>query len=119
MVTFEAILIGTAILWAIEAIIVLPLRDYIVKQKLLEPTYAHMTSDGEILANHPEYNSLATRWYMIVDTLVLGVVGFLLGVLLGWFFVGITTRARGWPGMIAFMVMSIMGASMRLHFVHQ
>ena len=42
MITFEGILIGTGILWALNAILVSPITSYLVSRKLSEPAYAHL-----------------------------------------------------------------------------
>jgi len=67
----------------------------------------------ELAAKQPGFNSLVGRCYMLVDTLVLGTAGFLFGAILGWYFFGISFEARGWPGMIAFVAMSMLGASLK------
>ena len=114
MITFEGILIGTGILWAMNAILVVPVTNYLVKQRLGAPDYAHVSGNMEVAAEHPDFNGLVSRCYILVDTLALGTAGFLMGAILGWFFVGISFEARGWPGMIAFIVMSFVGASMKV-----
>ena len=114
MITFEGILIGTGILWVTNALLVIPITNCLVKNKLSTPAYAHIGADMEAAAELPEFNSLVTRSYMFVDALVLGIVGFLMGVILGWFFVGISFEAKGWPGLIAFVTMSMFGASMHI-----
>ncbi|MEW6376449.1 MAG: hypothetical protein AB1502_11765 [Thermodesulfobacteriota bacterium] len=84
-----------------------------MKQKLNSPAYAHLNGDAETVSEKPEYKSLVARSYMLVDTLVLGSAGFLFGALLGWFFLGVSFNAKGWPGLIAFILMSIIGSSLR------
>ena len=113
MITFEGILLGTGILWGLSAILVAPLTNYLVSRKLTQPAYAHISGNMEVATEQPEFNGLATRCYILVDTLVLGIAGFLFGAILGWYFIGISFNARGWPGMIAFIVASIMGASIK------
>ena len=110
MITFEGILIGTGILWLMNAIVIIPLTNYLVEQKLEAPAYAHISSDMEAAAEQPEFNSLVVRCYILIDMLVLGIAGFLMGVILGWFFIGISFEAKGWPGMIAFIGSSILGS---------
>jgi len=43
--------------------------------------------------------------------LVLGTVG-LIGGLLGYWFLGLSFEAKGWPGMIAFIGASFLGVSL-------
>jgi len=113
MISFEGILIGTGILWGLDAILVRPLTNCLVKQKLNSPAYAHLNGDVETISEEPEFKSLVARSYMLVDTLVLGSAGFLFGTLLGWFFLGASFQAKGWPGLIAFILMSVIGSSLR------
>jgi hypothetical protein len=112
MITFEGILIGTGILWALNLILVMPLTNLLVSRWLARPALANITGGTEAPAGATAPDSVVTGCYMLADTLVLGVAGFLFGALLGWFFIGISFEFRGWPGMIAFIAMSMIGASM-------
>jgi len=114
MITFEGILIGTGILWVLTAILVVPLTNYVVKQRLKAPAYAHVNGDMEKAAELPGFKTLVTTSYIVVDMLVLGTAGFLMGLIMGWYFMGISFEARGWPGMIAFIVASIMGSTIHV-----
>jgi hypothetical protein len=40
------------------------------------------------------------------------VAGFLLGLVSGSYFIGISWKARDWPGMIAFIIASAIGSSL-------
>ena len=113
MISFQGILIGTGILWGLNAILVAPRTNYLVNRKLSGPVYAHLNGDMETAANEAEVNSLVTQSYILVDTLVLDIAGFLFGAVAGWYFIGISFEARGWPGMIAFIVMSMIGSSVK------
>lgn len=114
MITFEGILIGTGILWGLSALVVVPITNYLISKKLAEPAYAYISQNIEIAEDMPAFKSLVTRSYIMVDVLVLGIAGFLFGAVLGWFFIGISFESRGWPGMIAFIVMSMIGSSMHV-----
>jgi len=48
--------------------------------------------------------------FIIAHILVLGVAGLLLGVLFGIYFIGFSTRAKMWPGMIALIIGSLIGS---------
>ena len=50
MITFEGILIGTGILWALNAILVAPLTNYLVNRKLSGPAYAHLNGNMLIVS---------------------------------------------------------------------
>ena len=49
-----------------------------------------------------------TLYYILVDVILLGGLGFLTG-LFGFFFIGIAFKAKAWPGMIAFILASMTG----------
>jgi hypothetical protein len=50
--------------------------------------------------------------YILADVIVMGAGGFLLGLLTGYFFIGISWRARDWPGMIVFIIASLVGSAL-------
>jgi len=114
--TFTGILIGTAILWGLSLIFVQPLTGYLIENRLRkEPGYAHLleTDPDEVTLTEDEekfINSLATKYYILSDVLVMGVAGFLIGAFSGFFFIGFSFEGKGWPGMIAFITSSIGGS---------
>ena len=112
MITFEGILIGTGIMWVLGILLVMPLTNYLVSRKLAQPAFAHIDGNTGVDVENPELNQLVTQCYIMADTLVLGIAGFLMGAIFGWFFIGISWEAKGWPGLIAFILMSMLGASM-------
>lgn len=118
--TFEGILIGTAVLWGLSAFVVQPLTVYLLENSLKkEPQYVHLLKEGgkEVKLSEGEerhINSLATKYFILSDTAVLGIAGFLIGVFSGYFFVGFTWEAKGWPGMIAFIASSIIGSALKV-----
>jgi zinc transporter ZupT len=57
------------------------------------------------------WQRVATGYYILWDVLVLGVAGFV-GGLLGFWFLGISLEAKGWPGMLAFVGASFLGLSL-------
>jgi hypothetical protein len=89
------ILIGTGIVWALSALLVIPIAKALTGSRNIE-------TDAEI----------DTGYFILVDVLVLGIAGFLIGLLLGWFFIGISWQAKSWPGTIAFIVSSLIGSAM-------
>jgi hypothetical protein len=50
------------------------------------------------------------RAYVVVDFLVGGLAGFLIGFLSGWFLLGITWRVKYLPGLIGFVGYSVLGS---------
>jgi hypothetical protein len=109
------ILIGTTILWGLNALLVLPLTNYWVKRKLEEPAYAGLQGTALAEQDQATLKDLATRAYICVDMLVLGMAGLIAG-LLGYWFIGLSFQAKGWPGMIAFIGSSLLGVGLRTHF---
>jgi hypothetical protein len=58
------------------------------------------------------FESVALRNYILVDVAVLGLAG-LIGGMVGYWFIGISTKVRGWPGVLAFALASFLGLSVR------
>ena len=105
------IIIGTAILWGLSALLVVPLARFWLGRKLEEPAYARLQGAELSESDQSTVNSLATRYYIMADVLVLGTAG-LIGGLLGYWFIGLSFETKGWPGMIAFIGASFLGVSM-------
>lgn len=108
---FEGILIGTAILWALNALVVVPLASASVGRKLAAEGIDPDTLDSLPATQQDHWKNVFTGHYILWDVLVLGVAGVIMG-LFGYYFIGISFEARGWPGMIAFIVASLLGVSM-------
>jgi len=58
-----------------------------------------------------------TEAYIASGVFVLGLVGFLVGVLTGSYFISVSWRPKDWPGCIAFILMSYLGTIAILHAV--
>lgn len=104
------IIIGTGILWLLTAIAVHPLADYLLKRRLEEPDLSYLNSDELDERDQVKRRSIANRCFILADVLVLGTAGRIMGLALGWFFVGIAFDKNGWPGMLVFVIASIFGA---------
>ena len=102
--------IGTGTLWILEVMVVNPLSRLLSN---LSPRVLQLSLCGdENEATHQKTKpDVPTLLYIVVDVLVLGLAGFVLSLALGWFFIGVAGKTRGWPGMIAFIVLSIAGAT--------
>ena len=99
------ILIGTGILWLLTALIVDPVAKALSKASRNEQqNLGEQVREG--VKPMPEID---TGYYILVDVIVLGIVGFLLGRISGWFFIGVSFNPKGWPGMIAFIAGSLLG----------
>ncbi len=103
------ILIGTGILWSLGLLIVNPLASLLTKRKFaLQYVDGYLPQDDHELSE--KVNSIYNRTYILVDLIVLSTAGFLMGLLVGWYFIGISWRARDWPGLIAFIGFSFLGS---------
>jgi hypothetical protein len=109
---FGSILIGTAILWVLSAALVGPISNLWARRALMSPAHAYLRGDVLDDAAKAELAKLNTKCYIITDVIVLGVAG-LMGGLLGYWFIGISFKAKGWPGIIAFVGLSLLGVAVR------
>lgn len=107
-------IIGTGILWFFNLVFVNPIAIKWTKNKLeekglsLPKTKEEMdTLDEETKKN---VESIFNQNYIKADILVLGIAGFLLGLVFGWSFIGFSLEAKGWPGMIVFIFSSLLGS---------
>jgi hypothetical protein len=57
-------------------------------------------------------NEFPIETYIMADCGVLFIGGLIISALTGWFFIGFSLRPRDWPGMIAFILASVFGASL-------
>ena len=107
------IIIGTAILWGLTALIINPLVDSLVRSRMTsEGVYAE--SIAELSPEERGYwERVETRIYIMCDIIILGIAGFIAGFGFGYFLIGISLNVKGWPGMIAFIGCSYVGSVMR------
>lgn len=109
---FTNIIVGTAILWLLNGLIVVPLAGYWTRRTLGLPVNVSTNDENLTEEDKARINSTFTRNYILADVLILGTAGFI-GGLLGYYFIGISFEAKGWPGMIAFIVSSFTGLIVR------
>jgi hypothetical protein len=108
----ENILIATAVLWFLELLFVTPLAAFFSRRSASLP----VVIDGAAGVEAPAPKAgVDTASYILASALVLGTVGLILG-LAGYWFVGFSTKAKGWPGMIAFILLSLIGYQMSKGF---
>ena len=106
------ILIGTAIVWILSAIFVAPLTAWLTRRRLAAPEFA-LVREVELAPDaQARCDRVAKECYILADVAVLGVAG-LIGGLMGYWFIGISTKAIGWPGVLTFMVASFVGLGLR------
>ena len=105
------IFVGTLFLWGLTVFIVQPLAKFWVSIRLQKPAFAHINAP-EILGvlAKEEFEELEKKCYIQANVLVLGITGLVLGLASGSPFIGIAWDRRFWPGMIALMCASFIGA---------
>lgn len=79
-----------------------------VKEMPIETTSGQATG-RERPETKEKAETIPNKYYIIADVLVMAVAGFLLGFISGWYFIGISLKARDWPGMIVFIIASLLG----------
>jgi len=89
------IIVGTGLLWILNLIVVLPLTKFLVSY----------------------YRRDFILTYILVDTLVLSLAGFSMGYFLGWFFLGIPLRKVAIPGLLGFVILSILGYVLNIGYI--
>ncbi|MCX7001510.1 MAG: hypothetical protein NT106_14640, partial [Candidatus Sumerlaeota bacterium] len=52
--------------------------------------------------------------FILTHVFVMGVAGILFGAIAGIYFIGVSWKAKMWPGMIMLMATSLFGAALRL-----
>ncbi len=106
-------LIGMAILWGLTFLVINPIVNAQVRSKMeAEGVYAESLehlSPGE----KAHWDGVVSRTYILWDVIILGIAGFCGGYFFGMTLIGISLTANGWPGMLAFIGLSFLGASMR------
>jgi len=106
-------IIGMAILWGLTALVINPIVNAALKSRMeSEGVYAEdlrMLPPDQI----QYWQGVYTRIYILWDVIILGLAGFLAGYIFGIVLIGISFSAKGWPGMLAFIGLSFLGAAMR------
>jgi hypothetical protein len=96
----ENFVVASLILWVLEAFAVSPLANHFARRRFqTRQCLVDSTAAG---------TPVGVGAYILADVLVLGIAGLISG-LMGLRFVGISLRAKGWPGMITFIVCSFLG----------
>ncbi len=110
------ILICTAAMWVLDAVLVTPVSTSLAIKSLSKLNLPVFAAGNVEFENLPEdeqqkVSEVTTFYYILVDVITLGVAGFLLGFLFGLFFIGISFEQKSWPGMAAFIILSLIGSS--------
>jgi hypothetical protein len=132
-------ILGTLILWVLKALGTMPLAKLFARMSQPAPAVpteieyvpvetaetqeapAEGIEDQEAPAEETAGQAVPTTVapeipvgsYILADVLVMSVAGFLLGVITGSFFIGISWKVRAWPGMIVFILGSLLGSALR------
>jgi hypothetical protein len=104
------ILIGTGIVWGLTALLVVPLAKALTlhKHHWTHPPVG-VGENGRTVTAEEEID---TGYFILADVIVLSVAGLVIGWAVGWFFIGITWHAKNWPGLIAFIIASLIGSAL-------
>jgi hypothetical protein len=102
MVDFLGFIIGMAVLLGGLFLLVYPVTELFARGRLETATGIH----GKNI--NPE--SIPVCYYSFFGTLIFTVIGFLMGVLFGMFFIGISLRGKDIPGVLSLIVASISGS---------
>lgn len=108
--------IGTAVLWVLKTIGTIPLAKLLFNSfgnpEPAPPMESQMPPSEDVAI--PQAASrrvqIPTIYYIMADVAVMGIGGFLLGLISNSFFIGISLRARDWPGMLTFIAASFIGS---------
>ena len=106
-------LIGTGIVWGLSALLVIPIARALTRRNSKRSQSSVEAGDSATAVSQAQVEEIDTGYFILADVMVLGIAGLLLGLVLGWFFIGITWHARNWPGLIAFIVASLVGSALR------
>ena len=103
-------LIGTGIVWGLTALLVVPIAKALTLRKLKQAEIHPAVNDVKSKTMTITDEEIDTGYFILTDIVVLGVAGLLIGWVVGWFFIGIAWHAKNWPGLIAFIITSIVGS---------
>lgn len=111
-------IIGTAILWVLKTIGTTPLAKLLTRSLGNPQPAPPPPSEDEMTlpegADTPQATSRKTEipagYYILADVMVMGFGGLLLGLITGYYFIGISLKIRDWPGMLTFIAASFIGS---------
>ena len=106
-----SVLIGTAILWGVTALVVIPLAQLLAKRRQVAAaaTAGHSLGDSELAQGK---SSTPTDCFIVADVLVLSIAGLLVGLTSGYFLLGFAWSWKHWPGLLCLIVFSALGAAL-------
>ena len=102
MADFLGLIIGMAVLWGVLYLLVYPVTESFARGRLEAATGMH--------GKNIDTESIPIRYFSFFGSLIFAIIGFLLGLLFGMFFIGISLRGRDLPGVFSLVVASISGS---------
>jgi hypothetical protein len=99
----SGLLIGTLILQGLTHWIAVPLAQSMARERVLAVAGGKAPADV--------IDTLPVGAFIMAHVLVLSIAGFLMG-LFGWYFLGVSFRAKLWPGVIAAVLASQMSLNL-------
>lgn len=102
------ILIGTRVVWLLTLLVITPITNRVVNQKL-SMLQGENTLQGSTEEVQERLNQLYEKAFIKIDCIILGIAGFILGITAGWVFIGIAWKKSSWPGLLVFIGSSVLG----------
>jgi hypothetical protein len=119
-------IVGTAILWVLK-LITIPFAKLLAgdRVKKITPVAPVPTAEAVIPPNSTGEpiptpaptpapaqveEVIPNGYYILADVIVLGVAGGLMGLISGYYFIGFSFKPKDWPGMIVFIISSLIGS---------
>jgi hypothetical protein len=102
MVDFLGFVIGMSVLFGVLYFLVYPITESFARGRLETATGVR----GKNI--NPE--SIPIRYFSFFGSLIFTIIGFMLGVLLGMYFIGISLNGRDLPGVFSLIVASVSGS---------
>ena len=99
---FLGFIIGMAVLWGVLYVLVYPVTESFARGRLEAATGMH----GKNI--NPE--SIPIRYYSFFGSLIFTIIGFMMGLLFGMYFIGFSLRGRDLPGVFSLVVASFSGS---------
>ena len=102
------VIIGLAILWGVTAVVINPIVNAQYKQRMWQEGVDPEMEASMTQADARYWQGVYNKIYILWDVIILGVCGFLFGYFVGFGLIGISFSPIGWPGMLAFIGLSLL-----------
>ena len=105
--------VGTLTLWGLNVLLVQPLADHWTRRRMARGGLTSQSLAGEQGEQaRQQLASWQTQYFILADVLIMAIAGLILGVALGTPMIGFSWKLKFWPGMIALIVASLIGAGL-------